>query len=203
MDGGAWQATVHGVAKSWTRLSNFTHSLTQGLLTFSFLLSRMFLKTFNSQGPWNNRIHLPLFQQFTNDHHPLPCLHLYQNNNLHRSDKNFTVSVQRPYVKNKTSNDTSLSTTASSKTPPFWASILISVVAEAALDSSLWKSEVLMRGVCVTWQVDSAAYCSFTVLESVFKKKNNQWAKKKTVLLALLRGQDYSATVSSLQNHSV
>ena len=24
MDGGAWQAAVHGVAKSWTRLSNFT-----------------------------------------------------------------------------------------------------------------------------------------------------------------------------------
>ena len=24
MDGGAWQATVHGVAKSWTRLSYFT-----------------------------------------------------------------------------------------------------------------------------------------------------------------------------------
>ena len=24
MDGGAWWATVHGVAKSWTRLSNFT-----------------------------------------------------------------------------------------------------------------------------------------------------------------------------------
>ena len=24
MDRGAWQATVHGVAKSWTRLSNFT-----------------------------------------------------------------------------------------------------------------------------------------------------------------------------------
>ena len=23
MDGGAWQASVHGVAKSWTRLSNF------------------------------------------------------------------------------------------------------------------------------------------------------------------------------------
>ena len=28
MDRGAWQATVHGVAKSWTRLSDFTHSLT-------------------------------------------------------------------------------------------------------------------------------------------------------------------------------
>ena len=24
MDRGAWRATVHGVAKSWTRLSNFT-----------------------------------------------------------------------------------------------------------------------------------------------------------------------------------
>ena len=24
MDGGTWQATVHGAAKSWTRLSNFT-----------------------------------------------------------------------------------------------------------------------------------------------------------------------------------
>ena len=24
MDRGAWQATVHGVAKSWTRLSTFT-----------------------------------------------------------------------------------------------------------------------------------------------------------------------------------
>ena len=25
MDGGAWQAAVHGVAKSWTRLSDFTY----------------------------------------------------------------------------------------------------------------------------------------------------------------------------------
>ena len=24
MDGGAWEATVHGVAKSWTQLSDFT-----------------------------------------------------------------------------------------------------------------------------------------------------------------------------------
>ena len=31
MDGGAWQATVHGVAKGWTRLSDFT-SLTHGLI---------------------------------------------------------------------------------------------------------------------------------------------------------------------------
>ena len=30
MEGGTWQATVHGVAKSWTRLSDFTHSLPGG-----------------------------------------------------------------------------------------------------------------------------------------------------------------------------
>jgi len=31
-NGGAWQATVHGVAKSWTQLSNFTslHFTSQG-----------------------------------------------------------------------------------------------------------------------------------------------------------------------------
>ena len=29
MDGGAWWAIVHGVAKSWIQLSNFTQSLTQ------------------------------------------------------------------------------------------------------------------------------------------------------------------------------
>ena len=28
MERGAWKAAVYGVAKSWTRLSNFTHSLT-------------------------------------------------------------------------------------------------------------------------------------------------------------------------------
>ena len=40
MDGGAWWATVHGVAKSWTRLSNFTftfhfHALEKGMATHS------------------------------------------------------------------------------------------------------------------------------------------------------------------------
>ena len=34
MDGGAWWATVHGLAKSWTRLSNFTS------LTYVTLLGR-------------------------------------------------------------------------------------------------------------------------------------------------------------------
>ena len=36
MDGGAWLATVHGVAESQTRLSDFTHSLTC-LIQISFL----------------------------------------------------------------------------------------------------------------------------------------------------------------------
>ncbi len=36
MDGGAWWATAHGVAKSWTRLSDFT-------FTFNFLITLGFL----------------------------------------------------------------------------------------------------------------------------------------------------------------
>ena len=40
MDGGAWGATVHGVAKSWTRLSDFTHSLN----TTVGLVHRLILK---------------------------------------------------------------------------------------------------------------------------------------------------------------
>ena len=44
MDGGAWQATVHGVAKSRTRLSNFTftfhfHALEKEMVTHSIVLS--------------------------------------------------------------------------------------------------------------------------------------------------------------------
>ena len=30
MDGGAWQATVHGVSKSWTRLNDFTFTYAPG-----------------------------------------------------------------------------------------------------------------------------------------------------------------------------
>ena len=44
MDGGAWQAAVHGVAKSWTRLSNFTftfhfHALEKEMATHSSILA--------------------------------------------------------------------------------------------------------------------------------------------------------------------
>ena len=44
MDGGAWWAIVHGVAKSWTRLSDFTfifhfHALENEMVTHSSVLA--------------------------------------------------------------------------------------------------------------------------------------------------------------------
>ena len=44
MDGGAWWATVHGVAESWTRLSDFTftfhfHVLEEEMATHSSILA--------------------------------------------------------------------------------------------------------------------------------------------------------------------
>ena len=43
MDRGAWWAAVHGVAKSWTRLSDFTftfhfHALEKEMATYSSIL---------------------------------------------------------------------------------------------------------------------------------------------------------------------
>ena len=44
MDGGAWQAAVHGVAKSWSQLSDFPftfhfHALEKEMATHSSVLS--------------------------------------------------------------------------------------------------------------------------------------------------------------------
>ena len=44
MDGGAWKAAVHGVVKSWTRLSDFTftflfHALEKEMATHSSVLA--------------------------------------------------------------------------------------------------------------------------------------------------------------------
>ena len=41
MEGGAWWATVHGVAKSRTRLSDFTHSLIIFHIFFCYGLSQI------------------------------------------------------------------------------------------------------------------------------------------------------------------
>ena len=37
MDRGTWQATVHGVTKSWTRLSDFTNDRNNGIYHIGFL----------------------------------------------------------------------------------------------------------------------------------------------------------------------
>ena len=52
MDGGAWWAAVHGVVKSWTRLSDFTftfhfHALEEEMATHSSFLPG------ESQGRWS------------------------------------------------------------------------------------------------------------------------------------------------------
>ena len=45
MDGGAWWAAVHGVARSWTRLSDFT-------FTFNFRASEKEMATHSSVLAW-------------------------------------------------------------------------------------------------------------------------------------------------------
>ena len=45
MDGGAWEAAVHGVAKGWTRLSDFT-------FTFHFPASEKEMATHSSVLAW-------------------------------------------------------------------------------------------------------------------------------------------------------
>ena len=46
MDGGAWWATVHGVAKSWTRLINFTFTFQHSCLENSM-----------DRGAWQATVH--------------------------------------------------------------------------------------------------------------------------------------------------
>ena len=50
MDGGAWLATGHGVTKSWTRLSDFTHSLSRGTSNLGIEPSRADSLPFELQG---------------------------------------------------------------------------------------------------------------------------------------------------------
>ena len=56
MDGGAWWAAVHGVAKSWTRLSNFTftfhfHAWEKEMATHSSVLAWRISWTEEPGGP--------------------------------------------------------------------------------------------------------------------------------------------------------
>ena len=45
MDGGAWWATVHGDAKSWTQLSDFTFTFNRYVVVFHIFLICSFLMT--------------------------------------------------------------------------------------------------------------------------------------------------------------
>ena len=55
MDGGAWQAAVYGIAKSWTQLSDFTlsfhfHALEKEMATHSSVLAWRIPGTEESDG---------------------------------------------------------------------------------------------------------------------------------------------------------
>ena len=55
MDGGAWWAAIHGVAKSWTQLSDFTftfhfHELEKEMATHSSVLAWRILRTGEPSG---------------------------------------------------------------------------------------------------------------------------------------------------------
>ena len=59
MDGGAWRATAHRVAKSWTRLSDFTHSLIvyyqeKVLINEKSLKAGNRFSVQNTEFPWGN-----------------------------------------------------------------------------------------------------------------------------------------------------
>ena len=64
MDGGAWQAAVHGVAKSRTRLSDFTltfhfHTLEKEMATHSSVVDRRIPGTEEPGGlpsMWSHRV---------------------------------------------------------------------------------------------------------------------------------------------------
>ena len=59
MDGGAWWAAVHGVARSWTRLSDFTftfhfHALEKDMATHSSILA---WRIPMDKGVWRATVH--------------------------------------------------------------------------------------------------------------------------------------------------
>ena len=80
MDGGAWQATVHGVAKSWTRLSDFTFISGHVVSVFCHLTYSTQHNTFKVHPgclKWQDFILFMAEQQFTVFllHHLYPFIH--------------------------------------------------------------------------------------------------------------------------------
>jgi len=63
MDGGAWWAAVHGVTKSWTRLSDFTftfhfHALEKEMATHSSVLAWRISQTVEPGGLLSMGLHI-------------------------------------------------------------------------------------------------------------------------------------------------
>jgi len=58
MDGGVWWAIVHGVAKSQTRLSNFTHSLTHSSLPWDMICFMILAMMDDTVGPSDILVYL-------------------------------------------------------------------------------------------------------------------------------------------------
>ena len=65
MDGGAWRAVVHGVAKSWTRLSNFTFTFHLHTLEKEMAATPVFLPG-ESQG-WGSLVGCRLWDHTESD----------------------------------------------------------------------------------------------------------------------------------------
>ena len=101
MDGDAWCPAVHGVAKSWTRLSNWT-KLNKIVLNICynsfFLLSSFMPYPRHLLGPWKNRVvkrkqhwgpkaflGFSLHLVHGNTLGVIPCDHLFESTNNHAS----------------------------------------------------------------------------------------------------------------------
>ena len=84
MDGGAWWAAVHGIAKSWTRLSDFTfpfhfHALEKEMATHSSVLAWRIPGTGGAwraavYGATQSRTRLKQFSSSSSIAHPKPAL---------------------------------------------------------------------------------------------------------------------------------
>lgn len=139
----------------------------------------MLLKTFN---PWALGIMeftFLCFNSWGTITPPPPILHLCQDT-THVEMTRISPSAQKTFPWNKL-NDMSLSATVSSKTLPFGTNTLICVLAETAVDSSLWKA-ILWWELSVTWQADPAACCTVISVIAIINK--TLWPSMFTVMLS-------------------
>ena len=73
MDGESWQATVHGVTKSWTRLSDFTHSLILKYVMCSVVHAQQLSRVRHFATPWTVAHKVPLSIGFPSKNTGVGC----------------------------------------------------------------------------------------------------------------------------------